>query len=47
MASGGHISGKQFFKTIRTEFRKFVDRGFDWIALVVITMIILLTLVLF
>jgi hypothetical protein len=46
MGRGEQITKKVGFKA-KDRLRRFLERGFDWIALFIITLIILITLVLF
>ncbi|CAN5223389.1 hypothetical protein BH09BAC4_BH09BAC4_49240 [soil metagenome] len=47
MERGGHFTKKEMSKSFREGFRRFLERGFDWIVLVVITLVILLSLIFF
>ncbi len=47
MERGGNPVKKVGRRLAKGEFRKFFDREFDWIALLLITVIILLSLVFF
>ncbi|QIP16940.1 hypothetical protein G8759_32040 [Spirosoma aureum] len=47
MDRGEHFIKKDVVKSIKEGSKRFLERGFDWIALVVITLIILLTLIFF
>ncbi|MCF0054937.1 hypothetical protein LXL81_04145 [Dyadobacter sp. CY356] len=47
MARGEHFANKNGLKTVRESLRKFLEKGFDWIALLIITIIILFTLIFF
>jgi hypothetical protein len=48
MASGDQYSTKrESQKNCKEGVKRFLERGFDWIALVIITVIILLSLVFF
>ncbi|WP_159469944.1 hypothetical protein [Dyadobacter sp. 3J3] len=45
MARGEHFTNS--IKAVRGNLRRFLERGFDWIALLIITLIILFILVFF
>jgi len=47
MERGGHFTKKEMSKSFKGGLRRFLERGFDWIALVVITLVILLSLIFF
>ncbi|WP_171037930.1 hypothetical protein [Dyadobacter luticola] len=47
MVRGEHIAKKEGLKKAGGRLRRFVEKSFDWIALVLITLIILLTLIFF
>jgi hypothetical protein len=47
MGRGEQFGKKDGVKTVKDGFRRFLERGFDWIALFIITVIILLSLVFF
>ncbi|SEJ60968.1 hypothetical protein SAMN05216327_11423 [Dyadobacter sp. SG02] len=47
MERGGNPAKKEGRRLVKGEIRKFFDREFDWIALLLITVIILLSLVFF
>lgn len=47
MARGEHFTNRNGIKTVRESLRRFLERGFDWIALLIITLIILFSLVFF
>jgi len=47
MEGGEKIIKRDGLKTVKAGLRRFLERGFDWIALFLITLIILLSLVFF
>ena len=47
MERGGNFTKKGSLKAVKGGFQRFLERGFDWIALLVITLIILFSLVFF
>lgn len=47
MGRGEHLVKKDGRRPVKGEFRKFFEREFDWIALLLITLIILMSLVFF
>lgn len=47
MERGGNPAKREGRRLVKGEIRKFFDREFDWIALLLITVIILLSLVFF
>jgi hypothetical protein len=47
MGRGEQVTKKGGFKAAKDGLRRFLERGFDWIALFIITLIILLSLVFF
>ncbi|PSL23621.1 hypothetical protein CLV60_116177 [Dyadobacter jiangsuensis] len=47
MERGGNPAKKEGRRLVKGEVRKFFDREFDWIALLLIAAMILLSLVLF
>lgn len=47
MERGEKIAKKDGLKMVKAGLRRFLERGFDWIALFLITLIILLSLVFF
>ncbi|WP_185731451.1 hypothetical protein [Larkinella rosea] len=47
MERGENFTKKDSLKTIRGGLQRFLERRFDWIALLIITLIILLSLVFF
>lgn len=47
MERGGNPAKREGRRLAKGEIRKFFDREFDWIALLLITVIILLSLVFF
>ena len=47
MERGEHLPKKEMSKSFKKGLRRFLERGFDLIALVVITLVILLSLIFF
>ncbi|MCE6991479.1 hypothetical protein LZG72_20370 [Dyadobacter sp. CY323] len=47
MTRGDRSMKRARLQTAKSGVRRFLERGFDWIALVLITLIILLTLIFF
>lgn len=47
MGRGENFMNKEGRRTVREEFRRFFEREFDWIALLLIAAVILLSLVFF
>lgn len=47
MGRGEHIIKKDGIRNTRRRIQRFLERSFDWIALLLIALIILLTLVFF
>ncbi|NIJ51543.1 hypothetical protein [Dyadobacter arcticus] len=47
MGWGEQTTKKSRMKVVRRSLKRFLEKGFDWIALLFITLIILLTLVFF
>lgn len=47
MGRGEHLAKKDGRRSVKGELKKFFEREFDWIALLLITLIILLSLVFF
>ncbi|WAC10615.1 hypothetical protein [Dyadobacter pollutisoli] len=47
MGRGEQVTKKVGFKAAKDWLRRFLERGFDWIALFIIALIILLSLVFF
>jgi hypothetical protein len=47
MERGGNFTKKDSPKTVKKGLQRFLERGFDWIALFIITLIILFSLVFF
>lgn len=47
MERGEQYTKKDTSKPMKDGFRRFLERGFDWVALIVITLIILFSLIFF
>ncbi|GAB3890912.1 hypothetical protein GCM10028803_02190 [Larkinella knui] len=47
MGRGGNFTKKDSLKSVKEALQQFLERGFDWIAWFIITLIILFSLVFF